>query len=174
MTRLFSADKIHRRLVRLLIRFSERFGTTEDDGSVQMGPFTHELLAQYVGTSREIVTHYMNQFRRQGYLRYSRKGIILYRRLLREQMKIVEDGGDPMNTYRDPAKNVSLHVPTEADDPSWRQVGSETAGSVSTGNSGKYSPITQGRARERGYAVPDKVEDLAKEVVSVGYIHPKE
>jgi hypothetical protein len=38
-----------------------------------MIPFTHELLSQYVGTSREIVTHYMNQFRRQGYLRYSRK-----------------------------------------------------------------------------------------------------
>ena len=44
-----------------------------------MIPFTHELLSQYVGTSREIVTHYMNQFRRQGYLRYSRKGILLHR-----------------------------------------------------------------------------------------------
>ncbi len=31
-----------------------------------MMPLTHELLSQYVGTSREIVTHYMNQFRRQG------------------------------------------------------------------------------------------------------------
>ena len=37
-----------------------------------------------MGTSREIVTHYMNQFRRQGYLRYSRKGIILYRDALQE------------------------------------------------------------------------------------------
>jgi len=46
---------------------------------VRMAPFTHELLAQYVGTSREIVTYYMNQFRRRGYLRYSRKGITLYR-----------------------------------------------------------------------------------------------
>ena len=58
-----------------------------DDGSVQMIPFTHELLSQYVGTSREIVTHYMNQFRRQGYLRYSRKGIMLYRDALREWLK---------------------------------------------------------------------------------------
>jgi CRP-like cAMP-binding protein len=40
---------------------------------------THELLAQYVGTSLEIVTHYMTQFRRQGYLRYSRQGITIYR-----------------------------------------------------------------------------------------------
>jgi CRP/FNR family cyclic AMP-dependent transcriptional regulator len=75
----FSVDNISRRLARSLLRFSDRLGTAEDDGSVRMAPFTHELLAQYVGTSREIVTHYMNQFRRRGYLRYSRKGITLYR-----------------------------------------------------------------------------------------------
>ncbi len=75
----FSVDNIARRLARSLIRFSERLGVEEADGSVRLTPFTHELLSQYVGTSREIVTHYMNQFRRQGYLRYSRKGIILYR-----------------------------------------------------------------------------------------------
>jgi CRP/FNR family transcriptional regulator, cyclic AMP receptor protein len=74
----FSVDNIARRLARSLIRFSERLGTPEADGSICMAPFTHELLSQYVGTSREIVTHYMNQFRRQGYLRYSRKGITLY------------------------------------------------------------------------------------------------
>jgi CRP/FNR family transcriptional regulator len=74
----FSLDNIARRLARSLIRFSERLGMPEQDGSVRLAPFTHEFLSQYVGTSREIVTHYMNQFRRQGYLRYSRKGIVLY------------------------------------------------------------------------------------------------
>ena len=83
----FSVDNIARRLARTLIRFSERLGSKNDDGSIQMIPFTHELLSQYVGTSREIVTHYMNQFRRQGYLRYSRKGIMLYRDALREWLK---------------------------------------------------------------------------------------
>src|SRR5205814_7410337 len=53
----FGADNIQRRLARSLIRFSERFGTTEEDGSVLMMPLTHELLGQYVGTSREIMTH---------------------------------------------------------------------------------------------------------------------
>src|ERR1700678_2979656 len=62
----FSVDNIARRLARALIRFSERLGQETEDGSVQMIPFTHELLSQYVGTSREIVTHYMNKFRRQG------------------------------------------------------------------------------------------------------------
>jgi len=83
----FSVDNIARRLARSLIRFSERLGTLEADGSVHLAPFTHELLSQYVGTSREIVTHYMNQFRRQGYLRYSRKGIILYRDAFKEWLR---------------------------------------------------------------------------------------
>lgn len=83
----FSVDNISRRLARTLIRFSERLGTQEEDGSVRMVPFTHELLSQYVGTSREIVTHYMNQFRRQGYLRYSRKGIVLYRDAMKDWLR---------------------------------------------------------------------------------------
>jgi CRP-like cAMP-binding protein len=80
----FSVDKIARRLGRTLIRFSERLGRDTGDGSVQMMPLTHELLSQYVGTSREIVTHYMNQFRRQGYLRYSRKAIFVHRDALKD------------------------------------------------------------------------------------------
>jgi CRP/FNR family transcriptional regulator len=83
----FSVDNIARRLARSLIRFSDRLGTAEQDGSVRLAPFTHELLSQYVGTSREIVTHYMNQFRRQGYLRYSRKGIVLYRDAFKEWLR---------------------------------------------------------------------------------------
>jgi len=79
----FSVDNIAQRLGRALIRFSERLGQNAEDGSVQMMPFTHEFLSQYVGTSREIVTQYMNQFRRQGYLRYSRKGIFLHRDALK-------------------------------------------------------------------------------------------
>lgn len=83
----FSVDNIARRLARSLIRFSERLGAVEEDGSVRMTPFTHELLSQYVGTSREIVTHYMNLFRRQGYLKYSRKGIILYREAFKDWLR---------------------------------------------------------------------------------------
>lgn len=83
----FSLDNIARRLARSLVRFSERLGSPDEDGSVRMLPFTHELLSQYVGTSREIVTHYMNHFRRLGYLKYSRKGILLYRDALREWLR---------------------------------------------------------------------------------------
>lgn len=82
-----SVDNIARRLARSLLRFSERLGVPQQDGSVHMVPFTHELLSQYVGTSREIVTHYMSQFRRQGLLRYSRKGIVLDPKAFREWLR---------------------------------------------------------------------------------------
>jgi len=82
-----SVDNIERRLARTLVRFSERMGQNAEDGSVHMMPFTHELLSQYVGTSREIITHYMNQFRRRGHLRYSRKGILLYRDAMRSWLQ---------------------------------------------------------------------------------------
>src|SRR5260370_29614080 len=39
-----SVDNVSRRLARSLIHFSERLGTMEEDGSVRVTPFTHELL----------------------------------------------------------------------------------------------------------------------------------
>ena len=43
----------------------------------------------------------------------SDKGIILYRRLLKQQLEIVRDGGEPMNVFRDPASNVRIELPNE-------------------------------------------------------------
>jgi hypothetical protein len=88
-------------------------------------------------------------------------------------MKLVAEGKDPMNTFRDPATNVAIHVATEADDPTWRQPGARD-GAVSTGNSGKYSPITQARARKSGFAVPEGVPDYVRKVAASGAIHPRE
>jgi CRP/FNR family cyclic AMP-dependent transcriptional regulator len=79
----FSVDTIEQRLARSLLRFSERLGTPEEGGAVRMMPFTHVLLSRYVGTSREIVNRYMNRFRKQGYVSYSRRSLVLYRDTLR-------------------------------------------------------------------------------------------
>src|SRR5207247_7961479 len=66
----------------------------------------------------------------------SDKGLILYRRLLREQMQIVDRGGDPMNTFRDPASNVSIHVPHENADPARGEAArtAKEAGAIDTGH----------------------------------------
>lgn len=80
-----------------------------------------------------------------------------------------------MNTFRDPETNESVHVPTESDDPTWRfGPQRQPEGAVSTGASGKYSPINQERAKERGYAVPEGMPDAVKRVVGYGQIHPRE
>lgn len=84
----FSAGNLGRRLAISLLRFSHRLGGPEEtDGSARMPGLTHELLSQYVGTSREIVTHYMNQFRRMGYVQYSRHGIVLWRGALEQWLR---------------------------------------------------------------------------------------
>ena len=82
----FSVDNISRRLARALLRFSERMGHVTESGPVEMSPLTHELLAQYVGTTREIVTHYMNEYRRKGYMLYSRKGILVRPDMIRASL----------------------------------------------------------------------------------------
>lgn len=43
----------------------------------------------------------------------SDRGIIMYRKLLRDQMDIVAAGGDPMNTFRDPEAAAYVELPLE-------------------------------------------------------------
>jgi CRP/FNR family transcriptional regulator len=80
----FSVDDISKRVARTLLRLSERLGFRGNDGVIRMPPLTHELLSQYVGTSREVITLHMNRFRKLGYLRYSRRGMVVHRDALQE------------------------------------------------------------------------------------------
>ena len=75
----------------------------------------------------------------------SDKGIILYRHLLEEQVGIIESGRDPMNVFRDPTKNIYLHLPTEENFLAGQAYTSDRR----TGASTKYSPILDGRKAER-------------------------
>jgi 5,5'-dehydrodivanillate O-demethylase len=43
----------------------------------------------------------------------SDRGVLLYRKLLQEELLKVEQGLDPMGVIRDPAKNVSISLPLE-------------------------------------------------------------
>jgi CRP/FNR family transcriptional regulator, cyclic AMP receptor protein len=80
-------DKTPERVAVALLRFAGRFGTRGADGAVRIPPFTHQLLSEYVGTSREIVTFQMNRLRQEGFLRYSRKGIEIHAESLRERLR---------------------------------------------------------------------------------------
>jgi CRP/FNR family transcriptional regulator len=80
-------ESIEHRLARCLIRFADHLGTPQPDGKVLMEPLTHELLSQYVGTSREVVTCHMTGLRRLGYLQYSRKMIVVHSDAMREWLE---------------------------------------------------------------------------------------
>lgn len=47
-------------------------GSPTPDGSLRLPPLTQSVIAEHAGTSREIVTGHMNQFRRLGLVDYSR------------------------------------------------------------------------------------------------------
>jgi 5,5'-dehydrodivanillate O-demethylase len=77
----------------------------------------------------------------------SDKGVILYRRMLEQNIRIVEDGGDPMNTFRDPATNVYLPMDTETNARFFRGGARRQRG----GAASKYSPILIQREGEVKY-----------------------
>ena len=83
----FALDKTPERIMRALLRFADRLGSRAEDGSVRIPPLTHQLISEYVGTSREIVTFQMNRLRQEGFIRYSRKGIDVYTESLREHLQ---------------------------------------------------------------------------------------
>ncbi len=67
----------------------------------------------------------------------SDEGIILYRRLLREHMAIAEQGGDPMNVFRDPETHKIVHIPVEHS-----LINTAKAGALSTGQA-PYSSLLE-------------------------------
>jgi len=68
----------------------------------------------------------------------SDKGIILYRHLLEEQLEKVKTGEDPMNVFRDPAKNTYIKLRLE---DSKLNSGSFRSVTRRQGGATKYSPV---------------------------------
>jgi 5,5'-dehydrodivanillate O-demethylase oxygenase subunit len=77
----------------------------------------------------------------------SDKGIILFRKLLTENMETAIRGDDPMGVIRDASRNVCIHIATEEDaggiaERKIRNVGDRAP----TGSSGKYDPLLVGKS----------------------------
>jgi CRP/FNR family transcriptional regulator len=60
------------RVVLALMQLGCAAGVPTPTGAMRVTGLTHQAIAEYVGTSREIVTSEMNRLRRLGYLSYSR------------------------------------------------------------------------------------------------------
>jgi CRP/FNR family transcriptional regulator len=84
-----SHENVSVRLAWALLRFSQRFGTPAERGTVCMRSFPHELLAQYIVTSRELVNRSMTEFRKLQLLTYSRQGITLHPIVLPNGVEVI-------------------------------------------------------------------------------------
>ena len=69
----------------------------------------------------------------------SDQGIILFRRQLRQQLAVMEDGGQPMNVLRDPEQNVCIDLPWEGQEDPWDFM--QKGIMRRTGQAGKYAPV---------------------------------
>jgi CRP/FNR family cyclic AMP-dependent transcriptional regulator len=75
------------RLAAQLLRLSEKFGESTENGRVISVRLTHDQLADLVGTNRETITRYLNEFEDEGSIRTEdQKIIILDRESLEEWM----------------------------------------------------------------------------------------
>jgi CRP/FNR family transcriptional regulator len=85
------AGTVECRVAEALRSFAERAGTPRPDGSVRLAPLTHELLAQYVGTSREAITLYMTRLRSRGFVNYSRQEMVVHLSALKDWLRQAAD-----------------------------------------------------------------------------------
>ena len=67
--------KIPERVMLSLLQLQRTLGERLADGAMRMAGLTHMVIAEHVGTSREIVSAQMSRLRRLGMIRYSRRYI---------------------------------------------------------------------------------------------------
>jgi CRP-like cAMP-binding protein len=70
-----------------LLQLAYANGQPTSTGETRLTGLTHQAIADYVGTSREIVTSEMNRLRRLGYVKYTRLYTDIYVSALAESMR---------------------------------------------------------------------------------------
>ena len=79
--------KTPERVMLSLVHLANTLGKPMEDGVVRVASLTHHTLAEFVGTSREIVTFQMNRLRRLGLIRYSRQHIDVYVKSMEDALR---------------------------------------------------------------------------------------
>src|SRR5580693_1962254 len=82
-----AVHKTPERVTLALLQLAADLGTPMPDGTFRVASLTHHTIAEFVGTSREIVTFQMNRLRRMGLVRYSRKHIDIYTEAMRDNLR---------------------------------------------------------------------------------------
>jgi CRP/FNR family transcriptional regulator, cyclic AMP receptor protein len=79
--------KTPERVMLALMQLADSLGAPMADGAVRVPALTHHTIAEFVGTSREIVTFQLNRLRRLGMLRYSRKHMDIYIQAIQDVLR---------------------------------------------------------------------------------------
>jgi CRP-like cAMP-binding protein len=82
-----ATQKIPSRVMLGLLQLAADLGTPTPDGALRVASLTQDAIAEFVGTSRELVTVQMNRLRRLGMCRYSRRFIDIFAPAIRESLK---------------------------------------------------------------------------------------
>ena len=117
----------------------------EDDGRLISDLVNHQDFVAWV-------TQGANADRSKEKLGESDKGVILYRKLLRDQMDIVADGGEPMGMIRDEKLNENVELPLER----WSNL-------AHPGRISKYTPAQAGRPISHSEAIQRVLSTWANE-----------
>jgi CRP-like cAMP-binding protein len=79
--------KTRDRVMLALLQLGRELGSSTPDGAMRVGNLTHHTIAEFVGTSREIVSVQMNRLRRLGLIGYSRRHLDIYVTDLRDYIQ---------------------------------------------------------------------------------------
>ncbi len=79
--------KTPQRVMLSLLQLARQLGELQSDGALRMGSLTHNVIAEHVGTSREIVSSQMSRLRRLGLIHYTRKHIDVYSDAMEETLR---------------------------------------------------------------------------------------
>ncbi|PWU06404.1 MAG: hypothetical protein C5B51_12495 [Terriglobia bacterium] len=90
--------KTPQRVMLSLLQLARTLGENQPDGAIRMASLTHNVIAEHVGTSREIVSSQMSHLRRLGLVRYSRKHIDVYCDAMEETLR---SNGMALRTIRE-------------------------------------------------------------------------
>ena len=82
-----AVHKTPERVMLGLLQLATDLGTETEDGATRIAHLTHDTIAEFVGTSREIVSCQMNRLRRLGLIRYSRRYLDVYSHATLEELK---------------------------------------------------------------------------------------
>jgi CRP-like cAMP-binding protein len=79
-------QKTPERVTLALLQLAADLGSPMPDGSLRIASLPQHTIAEFAGTSREIVTFQMNRLRRLGLIRYSRKHIDVFSQTIRKNL----------------------------------------------------------------------------------------